>query len=156
MVWLCESNIFLCVRPSSVHLSVTLSPPKPLGGIQLATSQPLMVRVCMSNIIFTCVRRPFICLSVTLSPPKPLGGKKTKLATWPPVMVMVSKSKPVHPSVMLLATSVEICDGATSTAHSSFVIVLNFVKTCGPAMCSRSKIKRKQTNSQRSVYLFSL
>ena len=38
MVRVCESNIFMCVRPSlrlsSVHMSVTLTPSKPLGGIQ--------------------------------------------------------------------------------------------------------------------------
>ena len=94
------------VRPSSVHLSVTQFPPKPVGGIQsnvqpswlgcarvtlfysvsvrpsfvhlsvtlsllnhwrnlikLATSLPLIVGVCESNIIFPCVRRPSICPS---------------------------------------------------------------------------------------------
>ena len=43
------------VRLSSVHLSVTLSPPKPLGGIQPKVLLPLMAWLCESNIIFQCV-----------------------------------------------------------------------------------------------------
>ena len=80
------------VRPSFVHLSVRLSLPNKLLGAgvccvcvegggrdstKLASSLPLMVRVCTSNIIFPCVSpssRPASGhLSVTLSPPKPLG-----------------------------------------------------------------------------------
>ena len=56
MVRVCESNIF-SVRPSSVHLSLTLSPPKQ------PTSLPLIVRMCESNISFPCVRRSSICPS---------------------------------------------------------------------------------------------
>ena len=56
-------SVCLSGCPSSVHLSVTLSPPKPLGRIQPnAASLPLMVRVCEAT-FFPCVRRPSICLS---------------------------------------------------------------------------------------------
>ena len=52
------------MRPSSVNLSVTLSSPKPLGGIQpKLLHHLLMVMVCESNIFFPCVRRQSICLS---------------------------------------------------------------------------------------------
>ena len=60
--------IFQHVHPSvrllSIQLSVKLSP-KPTGqnSVKLATSHPLMVRVCKSNIIFLCVHL-FIHLSV--------------------------------------------------------------------------------------------
>ena len=54
---------YFSVRPSSVHLSLTLSPHGGGGGVgdstKLATSLPLMVRVCESNIIF-----PFVRLSI--------------------------------------------------------------------------------------------
>ena len=64
MARVCESNIFF-VRSSSVHLSVTLSPPKPLGGIQpnLLHHFPSLLGCFESNIIFPCVRRPSICSS---------------------------------------------------------------------------------------------
>ena len=54
------------MRPSFVHLSVTLSPAISQGGIQLNLlhHSPPMVGVLKSNIIFPCpcVRRPSICL----------------------------------------------------------------------------------------------
>ena len=59
MVKVCENNIiFPCIRPSmrpsSIHLSVTLSPPKPRqNSTKLATSPLLMVRVWESNIFFS-------------------------------------------------------------------------------------------------------
>ena len=65
------------MHPVSVQLSVTLSPPKPLGRIQpnLLHHFPLMVRVyerwlgCMRAILFfhvsvcPCIHHPSICLS---------------------------------------------------------------------------------------------
>ena len=68
MVRVCESNIiFPCVRPSvrgSVHLSVTLSPPKPLGGIQpnLLNHFPLWCG-CAKATFFPCVSCPYMCPS---------------------------------------------------------------------------------------------
>ena len=72
---------YFSVRPSSVHLSIALSPPKTTGWnlIKLATSLPLMVRVCKSNIFFVCVCVHLcvhLCLchpSIMLSPPKDLN-----------------------------------------------------------------------------------
>ena len=67
-----------CVRPSfcasDVRLSVTLSSPKPpcrWNSTKLATSLPLMVKVCESNIIFSVrssVRASVIRPSVINSP----------------------------------------------------------------------------------------
>ena len=57
---------YFAMCPLSVHLSIMLSPHKPLGGIQpnvLATSLPLMIKVCESNIFFLCVHCPSICPS---------------------------------------------------------------------------------------------
>ena len=53
---ICSSD----VCPSSIHLLIMLSLPKALGGIQpnLLHHFPLMVRLCMSNIIF-----PWVCSS---------------------------------------------------------------------------------------------
>ena len=55
------------VRQSSVHLSVTLSPPKPLGGIQpnLLHHFPSW-QGCVRDNLFPCVRRPSICPSCYL------------------------------------------------------------------------------------------
>ena len=45
----------------SVHLSIALSPPKPLcGPTKIATSLPLMVRLCESKILFPYVH-PSVC-----------------------------------------------------------------------------------------------
>ena len=66
-----HSSVLPCIRHPS--------PPKPAGGnsTKLATSLPLMVRVCESNIIFLYVclsmRPSSDHLSVIISPPKPLG-----------------------------------------------------------------------------------
>ena len=52
------------VRPSSVHLSVTLSPPKPLGGIQpnLLHHFPSWLGYARATLFFRpSVRRPSIC-----------------------------------------------------------------------------------------------
>ena len=59
---------------ASTHLSITLSPPKPLDGIQkLATSLPLMVRMCTRVKLFflvsilQCICHPSICSSLYLT-----------------------------------------------------------------------------------------
>ena len=64
-----------CVLKLWTLLSVRHAPPpKPLGRIlpKLATTLPLMVRVCKSSIIFLCIHssvwQSFLHLSVTLSP----------------------------------------------------------------------------------------
>ena len=74
MVRVCKSsNIFLCVRPyvrpSSVHLSVMVSPSKPLAGIQpnWAEFKPYITSPHGKGVreqhFFPCVRRPSICPS---------------------------------------------------------------------------------------------
>ena len=65
------------MRPS-VHLSVTLCPPKPLGGIQ-----PNLLH------IFPFVRLASVHLSVTLSPPKPLGGILPNLLHHFPFLILM-------------------------------------------------------------------
>ena len=63
------------IHPSSIHLSVTLSPPEAPGGIQANLLLLLIVRVCKSNIFFfgggalvhPCVCRSPICPSVISS-----------------------------------------------------------------------------------------
>ena len=84
---------------TSVHLSVTLSPPKPLAGIQpnLLHHCPLR-QGCVRAIFFPCVH----CPSITLSPPKPLGGIQPYLLH--PLMIRVHESNiiflcVIHPSV---------------------------------------------------------
>ena len=75
IVRVCESSIiFLCVHLSvhlsSVHLSVVLSPPEPLGRIQpnlLHHLSPHIVRVCESNIIFLCIYPSVHLSSIHLS-----------------------------------------------------------------------------------------
>ena len=78
MVRVCKSSIiFLCihpsVHPSYVHLSITLSPPKPPGGIQPNLLHPFpswlgcaraAVFFCVS--IHPCICHPSICLSCYL------------------------------------------------------------------------------------------
>ena len=77
MVGVCKSIIILpcvrpSVRPSSVHLSITLSPPKQQGEFNqtcyICTSLSFMVRVFESNIIFPCVQ-PFVRPSSVHLPP---------------------------------------------------------------------------------------
>ena len=82
-----------------VHLSVILSPSfQTTGGnsTKLATSLPLMVRVCESNIIFPCFRRPSIYPSCYLLNH---WRESTKLATSLPLMVRVCESNNIFPSV---------------------------------------------------------
>ena len=64
-----EQNYF-SVRPSSVHLSVSLNPPKPLGGMQpnLLHHFPSWLECARATLFFRvsvrpCVRRPSIYLS---------------------------------------------------------------------------------------------
>ena len=59
------SSPYFSVRPSSVRLSVMLSPPKPQGRIQpnLLHHFPSWLGCYENNIIFPSVRRPSICLS---------------------------------------------------------------------------------------------
>ena len=65
-------GIHVLLTPPAVCPFVTLSPPKPLGGIlpKLATLLPLMLRVYKSSINFLCVRpcirRQSICLARNL------------------------------------------------------------------------------------------
>ena len=79
---------------SSVHLSVTLSPLKPLDGIQ-SKLLPLMVRLCKSNINFhasihLCVRHPSIYPSRYLFLTN--GWNSTNLATLLSLLVSVCES----------------------------------------------------------------
>ena len=86
MVKVCDSNIFLSRRPTSVHLSVTLSP-KPLGGMQ----PNLIVALLDFSLTFFCyitstcgkgVREQhyfFRAPVVRPSSPKALGGIQLNL-----------------------------------------------------------------------------
>ena len=72
-----RAALFFCasVRPFICHTISSLTAGRNLT--KLATSLPLMVRVCESNITFPCVcqsvRLSSVNLSVMLSPPKLLG-----------------------------------------------------------------------------------
>ena len=106
------------MRPSSFHLSVTLSPPKPLGGIQPSYITSPNGRVSESNIIFLCVRpsvRPSsVHLSIKLSPLKTTGRDLTKLVILLPFMVMVCKSNTIFLCV---------CPGTKMCLHWVFFIL---------------------------------
>ena len=81
--------------PSSVYLSVTLSPPKPLGRIwpkKFSTLLPFIVRVCESNIIFLCIHLS-VCPSVRhIISFKTTRRNSTKLATSLALRARVCKS----------------------------------------------------------------
>ena len=108
---------YFSVRPSFVHLSVTLSPPRPLGGIQ----PNLLERHYFS--VRQSVRPASVHLSVKLSS-KPLGGNYQTCCMISPHGKGVGEQ--VRPSVMLLATlanSAGICDGMPTTL---FLVLLKF------------------------------
>ena len=122
-----QEQYYFSVRPSSVYLSVTLSPPKPLGGIQpnLLHHFPLWLGCARATLFFrVSIWRLSICSSRYLLLNHWAEFNKTCYMTSPHGKGV---GEQVHPSVMLLATlaaSVGICDGAPSTAHSSFILKL--------------------------------
>ena len=69
-----RKQYYFSERPSSVHLSVTLSLPR-WNSAKLTTSFLLMVGVCESNTFF----RASVQMSVTLSLPKPLGKTQSNM-----------------------------------------------------------------------------
>ena len=85
------------VSPSSIHLSVTLSPPKPLCGIQ-----PNLLHHFPSRPVqhyFPCLHLS-VHLSVILSPLKPLGRIQPNLLHLIlPLMVRMCKSNFIFPCV---------------------------------------------------------
>ena len=106
---------YFSVRPLSVHLSVTLSP-----NSTKRTTSLLMVRVCESNIIFPSVWRPFICRSRYFLFNHGAICNETCYMTFHHGKGVREQVRPsIRPSVMLLATSMGIVDGAPSTVHSN-------------------------------------
>ena len=118
-----EQHYFF-VPLSSIDLSVMLSPPKPLGGIQpnLLHHFPSWLVCARATLFFhSPVRHPFICL---------LGYLLNHWVEFNQTCYMTSPrgkgvGEQICPSVMVLATlakSVGICDGVPLTAHSSFCL----------------------------------
>ena len=102
-------GVHASMHPSTLHQSIMLSPPKPLGRIQpnATTSLPLMVRVCESNIIFLCVRCPSICPSCYLLLNH--WAEFIQLATSLPLMVRMCESNIIFLYVCLASGHLSVC-----------------------------------------------
>ena len=102
-----QEQHYFSVCPSSIHLSVRLSPPKPLGEIQpnFLHHFPSWLWCARATLIFIHrhLCRPSICLS--RYPPKPLGRIQPNSSL--PLMLRVCQSNifflSVHPSSIHLS-----------------------------------------------------
>ena len=120
-----QKQHYFSVHLTTFHLSITQSPPNPLGRIQpnLLHHLPSWLG-CVRATLFFCpsVRHPSIC---------PSGYLPYHWAEFNQTCYMTSPDdkgveEQVSPSIMLLATlakSVGICDGAPWTAHSSIFLI---------------------------------